>query len=257
MDLAASAGLSQSLVSLIERGQIDAIAVGKVAAVLRALDADLLLLARWRGGDLDRLLDEAHAGLVGATADLLGAAGWSVEVEITYSIGFERGSIDLLGWRSNSATMLVVEVKSELVSVEETLRRHDAKARLAARIAADRFGWRARTVARLLVLPEGTTPRRRVTRHDAVLGRAYPLRSGAARAWLTQPTSAQGSLLFVPSPPNSGVRGRRRSTTRKRIRHRPAGSARASTTSATPPSGLIPRSWCAPIAPTTSRARRW
>ena len=151
---------------------------------------------------------------------MLIGAGWTVEVEVTYSIDFERGSIDLLGWHPGTATLLVIEEKSELVSVEETLRRHDAKARLVARIAEDRFGWRARPVARLLVLPEGTTPRRRVGRHDAVLRRAYPLRGADARSWLAAPTSAQGSLLFVPSPDTNRARGRRGTTARKRIRLR-------------------------------------
>jgi len=227
LDLAARAGVSQGLISLIERGHLEAVAVGKLVAVLRALDADLVLLARWRGGDLDRLLDEAHAGLVGATTALLAAAGWVVEVEITYAIDFERGSIDLLSWFPGTATLLVVEVKSELVSVEETLRRHDAKARLAARIAADRFGWRARTIARLLVLPEGTTPRRRVSRHDAVLRRAYPLRGFEARAWMSAPGTAQGSLIFLASPNTNIARGRRGSPTRKRIRQRTSSSIRA------------------------------
>lgn len=227
VDLADRAGVSQSLVSLIERGRIEAVAVGKLVAVLRALDADLVLLARWRGGDLDRLLDEAHAGLVGLAAGLLAEAGWTTQVEVTYSIDRERGSIDLLGWYPHTATLVVVEVKSELVSIEETLRRHDAKARLAARIAADRFGWRPHAVARLLVLPEGTTPRRRVARHDAVLRRAYPLRGLEARAWLASPGSADASLVFLSSPDTNTARGRRGSPTRKRIRRGPAPGARA------------------------------
>lgn len=225
IDLASRAGVSQGLVSLVERGHVEAVAVGKVGAILRARDADLVLLARWRGGDLDRLLDEAHAGLVGATAALLADTGWSVEVEVTYSIDFERGAIDVLGWHPGAATLLVVEVKSELVSVEETLRRHDGKARLASRIAADRFGWRARAVARMLVLPEGTTPRRRVARHAAVLGRAYPLRGVEARAWLSAAGTAQGSLLFLSSPDTNTTRGRGGNTTRKRIRRRAAPSS--------------------------------
>lgn len=224
IDLAERAGVSQSLVSLIERGHIAAVAAGTLEAVLRALDADLVVLARWRGGDVDRLLDEAHAGLVGVAVELLTAAGWAVEVEVTYSVDFERGPIDILAWHAGSATLLVVEVKSELVSVEETLRRHDAKARLAARIAGERFGWQARTAARLLVLPEGTTPRRRVSRHDAVLARAYPLRGLDAGAWLAAPATAQGSLLFLASPPSNGARGRSGPTIRKRIR-RPAANS--------------------------------
>ena len=218
IDLAVRAGVSQSLISLIERGHLEPLSVGKLVTVLRSLDADLVLLARWRGGDLDRLLDEAHAALVGAAAALLTDAGWTVEVEVTYAIDFERGSIDVLAWQAESATVLVVEVKSELVSIEETLRRHDTKARLAGRIATARFGWRARSVARLLVLPDATTPRRRVVRHDAVLGRAYPLRGFEARGWLASPRSAEGLLLFVASPATNRARGSRAAPTRKRVR---------------------------------------
>jgi hypothetical protein len=67
-----------------------------------------------------------------------------------------------VAWHAPSATLHVVEVKTSLVSVEETLRRHDVKARLAARIVGDRFGWWPRNVARLLVLPDESTARRRV-----------------------------------------------------------------------------------------------
>jgi hypothetical protein len=53
----------------------------------------------------------------------------------------ERGSIDLLAWHESSRTLLVIELKTELTSVEETLRRHDSKVRLAPGIARERFGW--------------------------------------------------------------------------------------------------------------------
>jgi transcriptional regulator with XRE-family HTH domain len=217
-ELARRAGVSQSLISLIERGRIESIAIGKLVAVLRALDADLVVFARWRGGDLDRLLDEAHATILGVTARLLVERHWVIEAEVTYAIDREIGSIDLLAWLPATSTVLVVEVKSDLVSVEETLRRHDAKARLAARIAAERFGWQARMVVRMLVLPEGTTPRRRVARHDSVLQRAYPVRGQAARNWLSAPDGPRGILLFVPSPATNRDRSRRSSPIRKRVR---------------------------------------
>jgi hypothetical protein len=40
---------------------------------------------------------------------------------VTFSIYGERGSIDLLAWHSETRTLLVVELKSELTSIEETL----------------------------------------------------------------------------------------------------------------------------------------
>jgi Holliday junction resolvase-like predicted endonuclease len=70
----------------------------------------------------------------------------------------ERGSIDLLAWHEATRTLLVVEVKTEVASIEATLRKHDEKVRLARRVAADRFGWQATVTSRLLVLPR-TSPR--------------------------------------------------------------------------------------------------
>ena len=80
--------------------------------------------------------------------------------------------------------LLVIEVKTELTSVEETLRRHDAKVRLAAGVVEERFGWRPRRLGRLLILPDASTPRRHVRRHDAVLHAAYPTRGARLRTWL-------------------------------------------------------------------------
>ncbi len=52
--------------------------------------------------------------------------------------------------------VVVVEVKSQLVSLEETLRRLDAKARLAPLICRRRLGWGPAAASRLLVLPSET-----------------------------------------------------------------------------------------------------
>jgi len=154
-----------------------------------------VVMVRWRGGDLDRLLDEGHAALLGRVAKVLEAAGWVVRPEVTFSVYGERGSIDLVGWHPASSILAIVEVKTDLVSVEETLRRHDVKARLGARLVQERFGWEPRSGARLLVLPEASTPRRRVARHDPVLSRAYPLRGAAVRSWLRRPAGGDGAIL--------------------------------------------------------------
>jgi len=108
-------------------------------------------------------------------------------------------------------------VKSDLVSAEETLRKHDEKARLAVSIAAETFGWRAAQVGRLLVLPGISTQRRRVDRHAAVMNIAYPARGAELRRWLSAPAGAVSGLLFIPVD-----RARRgAAVSRKRVR-RPA-----------------------------------
>jgi hypothetical protein len=166
--------------------------------LFRALDARWEPTISWRGGDLDRLLDARHARLVGAVVTLLRRFRWQVEVEVTYSSFGERGSIDILAWWPTGRIALVVEVKSELVSVEATVRKLDEKVRLTIdSIARERFAERPAAVARLLVLPSSTTERRRVARADAALGAAVPVRSDAARRWLRQPAGPIRGLLFV------------------------------------------------------------
>src|SRR3954454_3286763 len=156
-DLGERVGLSQAQVSLFERGRIDGMPIGTLRRILRGLDAELVLTVRWRGGDLERLLDARHARLGDDLTRLLRPEGWELAPEVSYSVFGERGSIDLLGWHAVTATLLVVEVKSEITSVEATLRKHDEKARLAPRIAEERFGWHAEAVGRLLVMPEHRT----------------------------------------------------------------------------------------------------
>jgi len=95
----------------------------------------------WRGGAVDRLMDERHATLIGAAATTLRDAGWEVAIEITYSVYGERGSIDLLAGHGRTRTLLVAEVKFELASVEQTGRKLDEKVRIAStRLCRERFG---------------------------------------------------------------------------------------------------------------------
>jgi transcriptional regulator with XRE-family HTH domain len=219
-DLATRSGVSRGLVSLIERGRIEEVMIRQLRRVARELDAELTSLLRWRGGELDRLMDEGHAALVGRVAMMLRELGWDVRLEVSYSVYGERGSIDVLAWHPVARVLLVVEVKTELVAIEETLRKHDQKARLATQIAAEQFGWEARAVGRFLVLPSLSTPRRRVERHAAVMDVAYPLRGLSLRRWLESPGGATAGLLFVDV--TGGVAQRRSVTARKRIRRRAA-----------------------------------
>lgn len=216
-ELADRAGVTQDDVSRVERGHIDTMNLTKLRRIAAALDADAALTIRWRGGEVDRLLDEGHAVIGSWAMTLLGRLGWDVQPEVSYAVRGERGAIDMLAWHAASRTLLVVEIKTELTSLEETLRRHDAKQRLAAEIADGRFGWTdPAAVCRLLVLPALSTPRRHVARHAAVLDRAYRLRGSAARGWLASPSGAASVLIFAPL--TRRVRGRRSSVSRRRIR---------------------------------------
>ena len=215
-DLARRAALSQSVVSLIERGRLDRVSIEKIRRVARELDADLVIQVRWRGGDLDRLLDEGHAGIVGAMVEALSRLDWRVRTEVSYSEYGERGSIDILAWHEPTRSLLVLEMKTELTSIEETLRKHDEKVRLAPKIARDQCGWVASATSRLLVLPNLATPRRRVQRQAAVLAAAYPARGRSVRSWLASPIEAIDGLMFIDAG------NAKRAISRKRIRCRKA-----------------------------------
>ena len=211
--------------SLIECGRADRVAFRTLARVLAALEAEASIQVRWRGGELDRVLDEGHARLAEEVARRLAALGWLVQAEVSYAFGSERGSIDLTAFHPIERRLLIIEIKSELTSVEATLRKHDEKARLGRRVARERLGWDATDAAGVLALPRSTTARRRIAEHAALFDRSYPLRGAALGRWLRRPASAaRGGLLFVDVPLTSGVGDKRALSSRRRVR---TGSARS------------------------------
>ena len=226
IDLGKASGVSQGTVSLIERGHGDTLAHRTLVRVAAALDAHVAIDVRWRGGELDRLVDRDHASVVAAASETLAATGWRVHVEITYSVYGQNGSIDLLAWHEPTHSLLVLEVKTEITSAEATIRRIDEKVRLAPRIAVERFGYDPKTVSRLLVVEASTTARRRVASGDAVFGPAFPARTIAVRHWLRSPAGALSGLMFVPS--TNRQRGISRAGGRHRVRRVGAPGAGAS-----------------------------
>lgn len=212
-DVGEAAGLAQSTVSLIERGHLSALSLRALRRAFAVVDARLDVQVGWRGGALDRLLDERHAALVGAFAARLRLARWQVDVEATFSEYGERGSIDLLAAQPARQVVLVVEAKTELVSIEETIRRLDVKTRLAPGVARERFGWQPKSVARVLVVAEGSTARRRAGRHGSVLVAAFPARGHVVQTWLREPVGPMSGLLFLPLSDGRGARRRLASST--------------------------------------------
>ncbi len=134
-DLASRAASSRTTVSLIERGHVDAVTVGQVRRLAASLEADLEMRLRWRGEGLDRLMDQAHAGLVERVVRLLQDEGWETAVEVSFSIFGERGSMDVLARHGRTGAFLVVEVKSVVPDSQAMLHALDRKTRLAPGIA--------------------------------------------------------------------------------------------------------------------------
>lgn len=208
------AGVSQSTVSQIELGRWDAMSVRTLCRVFDAVEADIDIGVRHRGGWLDRLLDERHASTASAVSHRLSTHGWVVTPEVSFNHFGDRGSVDLLALHPSSRLLLVVEVKSEIASAEEMLRRLDVKARLGRTIASERLGVAPVGVARLLAVRASSANRDRVGRLDLLLGPAFPLRGSALDRWLRAPLplgrQQAAGLMFVRDTSPTGRKDGRR-----------------------------------------------
>jgi transcriptional regulator with XRE-family HTH domain len=223
-DVSASSGVSRPKISLLENERVERLYMGEIERSFAALGATVEILIRWNGAELDRLLDEAHATIVSLVVGELRRLDWQVYVETSFAVRGERGSIDILAWHASTRTLLIVEVKSELGSVEGTLRPLDTKARLAPGIAAQRFGLpRPAAVGRILALPETSTARRTVARHASVLGAALPAGSREVRRWLRSPAGGLAGIWFLSSA--QLVNAMRNPSSVRRVRRSRAGRA--------------------------------
>jgi hypothetical protein len=75
-------------------------------------------------------------------------------------------------------------------------RKVDEKARLAPGIAVARYGWKATSVGRIVVMPDTRRLRRLVERH-AVIGRMFPVDAVTVRRWLRMPAGEMAGLWFM------------------------------------------------------------
>ena len=212
--------------------------VGLLRTVFAAMDASFEALVRWRAGDVDRLLDVRHAAIVEAVARIVESvarstsSSWQPHPEVTYAEYGERGSIDLLALRQTERAAAIFEIKSDLTTVESTIRKHGEKARLAPRIIERTWGWRPRYLARILVVEESMSARRVLARYATTFGAAYPATSRSVRRWLTEPTGDLAGVWFLSlkhrragSEPRGGSK-RIRTAHRDQSEHAPASSTR-------------------------------
>ena len=140
-DLARLAGVSRWTVARIERGRLERVSLPAIRAVARWLDASVEIAVRWEGAGLDRVIGAGHDALHEAVSRLMaGREGRLVVPEVSFSVWGERGSIDIVGWHTASRTLLVIELKTEIVEAGSLIAQVDRYRRLGPAIARDR-GW--------------------------------------------------------------------------------------------------------------------
>jgi len=198
-DLAEAAGVGHDTVSRLERGAMEGMTVERIRAIGAAVGVLIDIVPRWNGGELDRLLGARHSALHEEVARRLTAIpGWTVAPEVTFSVYGERGAIDILAWHAATRTLLVIELKTEIVDVQEMLGTFDRKRRLAKTIARER-GWDAAAVGAWLIIAGGRTNRRRIAAHATVLRAALPDDGRTIDAWLPNPRGPIAALSTWPS----------------------------------------------------------
>jgi transcriptional regulator with XRE-family HTH domain len=205
IDLANGSNVARSVISRIELGSIASTRLESVEAVCAALGADLDVRVRWHGEGIDRLLDQAHAGLVERFVDMLSSSGWEVVVEAKFNVYGERGSVDVLGWHARTRSLLIGEIKSVVADAQGTLAPLDRKVRHGARIGQGR-GWDPTSVSSALDVRDCSTNRRRIADLGSTFEAALPARGTQFRRWLRKPSGPIAALIFLPDAPQKCTR---------------------------------------------------
>lgn len=207
--------MPRAVIAAVERGDLARVRVGQLLAVAIALRADLDIVLRWNGTELDRLLNAGHSRMHELLVGILTAAGWEVVPERSFAIWGERGVVDLLAWHAATRTLLIIELKTEIVEVQRLIGTVDRYRRLAPQIVRD-LGWEPLTVGVWVAVAESATNRRRLSEHARVLRAAFPSDGRTVAGWLRSPSGPFRALSFLS---DAGVANRTAArSSRRRVR---------------------------------------
>jgi HTH-type transcriptional regulator/antitoxin HipB len=194
-DLARRAKVSQPTISRVERGHSGSLPLDVIRRAAAALDIRVDLVARWRAGDLDRLLSARHSRLHELVARSLAqqSPDWVLTPEVSFSIFGERGIVDLVAWNAIHRSLLMIELKTEIVDVNELIGTFDRKVRLGWAIAKER-SWDPLAVSGWVIVAPGRVNRERIATHRSMLRAAFPMDGRAVNAWLRRPVGRVSAL---------------------------------------------------------------
>lgn len=197
-DASIAAGVPRGVAMLIEAGRLDNVRFGDIRRYAKALGARFDGSVLWQGADLDRMLNRGHARLHEAMAAWLASlAGWVVVPEVSFSYRGERGVIDIVAWHAATLTLLVIELKTRIVDINDLMATMDVRRRLASRIAGER-GWQPTSIGLWVAVAPGRTNARALAEHVTVLRAKFPADGRAMRRWLANPRGGIDALSFVP-----------------------------------------------------------
>ncbi len=181
---------------MLELGRVGSLRVDTVLRVFVALGGRVDFVAQFQGGDLDRLINARHSALHESVARAFAALpGWALAPEVSFSVYGERGVIDILAWHAATRSLIVIELKTEIVDVNDLMGSVDRKKRLARQIARER-GWESASVSAWVIVADSSTNRRRVHAHATTLRAAFPLDGRSVDAWLQRPAEPIACLSF-------------------------------------------------------------
>jgi transcriptional regulator with XRE-family HTH domain len=147
----------------------------------------------------ERQRDAAHARCSAYVQRRLEIAGWQVAREVRIESGRYVGWIDLLAFHEDTATLLIIEIKTRLDDVGAIERSMDWHMREAIG-AARRLGWRPRRSAGWLLALATDEVDDQVRRNRAIWDSAFPARARMMSEVLRDPggASSRGFALVDP-----------------------------------------------------------
>jgi transcriptional regulator with XRE-family HTH domain len=177
VDVATAAGIPRSVVMRIEAGRLDEVPLRQVRRLARVFDARVEALVRWRGADLERLVNRGHALMHEAVFRwLLEIGGWLALPEVSFARDGSRGVIDVVAWHAASRTLLLIELKTRIVDINDLMAKMDIRRRVAWQIAADN-GWDPIAIGVWVVVAPGRSNARALADHATVATKVSRRRS--------------------------------------------------------------------------------
>ena len=206
--LAAEAGVSRSLVYLVERGESASIeAYVRLGSALRLqFDARLVdLHRRSAGGRRDE--DPVHAAMGEVEARIFGGLGFELALDEPYQHFQFAGRADLVAWDRGRRALLHLENRTRFPNVQEALGAFGAKRAYLGPILAERLGvgrWRSETHAIVALWSSEVLHVLRL--RQATFRSTCPDPADVLAAWLggQPPVSGRASALVVLDPVASG-----------------------------------------------------